>query len=83
MVKTQTVLCYTNNINEILEDLKKWNVYLKDNHKSRIIFELQSNNILYEITLYNYPVESLSLTYITSFEDLQMKILGKVIWNWK
>lgn len=83
MVKTKKVLCYTNNMNEILEDLKKWNVYLKDHHKSRIIFELQSSNILYEITLYNYPVESLTLTYVTSFEDLQMKILGKVIWNWK
>lgn len=83
MVKTNKVMCYTNNLNEILEDLKKWNVYVRDYNCSCVMFELQSNNTVYEIVLYNYQVATLPLTYVTSFEDLQMKILGKVIWNWK
>jgi hypothetical protein len=81
MVKTKEILCCTNNINEILADLKKWNVHVKNRNGDCVAFELQSNNTIYEIELYNYKLES--LTYITSFEDLQMKILGKVIWNWR
>lgn len=83
MVKTKEVLCYTNNINKFLEDLKKWNVYVEDYNNGCVIFELQSNNTIYKIVLYNYQVATLPLIYVTSFEDLQMKILGKVIWNWK
>lgn len=83
MVKTKKVMCYTNNLNEILEDLKKWNVYVRDYNSSCVMFELQSSNTVYEIVLYNYQVATLQLEFVTSFEDLQMKILGKVIWNWK
>ena len=83
MVKTKEVLCYTNSISKFLEDLKKWNVYVEDYNNGCVIFELQSNNTIYKIVLYNYQVATLPLIYVTSFEDLQMKILGKVIWNWK
>jgi hypothetical protein len=83
MVETKKICCYTNNMNEILKDLKKWNVYIRDHNSSCVIFELQSSNTLYEIVLYNYQVATLPFTYVDSFEDLQMKILGRVIWNWK
>lgn len=81
MITRKKILCCTNNIDEILEELEKWNVYVKDRNSDCVAFELQSNNTLYEIVLYNYQIAT--LTYVTSFEDLQMKILGKVIWNWK
>lgn len=84
MVKTKNITCYTNNIDEILAELKKWNVYVLDYNKDCVMFELQSNNILYKIVLYKYQVTKFpTMIYVTSFEDLQMKILGKVIWNWR
>ncbi len=90
--KNRMFRAHSDDIKKIIEDLKKWDIEIKDRNNglenNGIIFEVQSDNTVYTIEIYEqekcFMMEiDLNDPYVTSFDDIQMNLFGRVIWNWK
>lgn len=92
MVKkeSRTFQMHVNDVDPLFEELSKWDIEPEE-CDGGFKFFIQTNNECYEIEILvqeKFTVEEqLSMLtmfpFIKDFADIQNRIFGKVIWNWK
>lgn len=88
--KTATLQISEDDVAKVKEELATYTVEVEEEY-DEIKFSLQSNNVFFDVTL--LVIERMSEedrmfafnTYplIHSFDDIQMKLFGRIIWNWR
>lgn len=84
--KKKTFFVKEDNVNKVSRELNKWNIPWHLNNEQEMSFSVQSNNTVYEINLLIYNEEHVSTEQypeVVSFTDVQEKLFGKAIWDWK
>ena len=84
----KTFIIHESDLNNLLNELKRWDIIPEETDKNYHLY-LQSNNKCYHVSLYVSErlflseVMSLDGGLIKTFEDIQMNIFNKIIWNWR
>ena len=85
-----TYQIHESDVDSLLKTLKRWNLDVTHGSDT-MTFSVQSNNIVYDITLLiteqHSTEEQLFMLnkykFVASFEDIQRNLFGRLIWNWK